>query len=225
MEPESVVQEQIEYYRRRAAEYDETSVPPGHPWAAFTEEIELALHAFAPEGDVLEIASGTGTGTRVLLEHAASVTALDAAPEMHRQSRRKLGDDPRVRYVEADILTWTPDRTYDVVFFANWLSHVPPGLFDRFWTTVRDALRPEGRVFVVDESNAAPRYEEMRETYVAGDAVPVVNRPLQDGTRFNLVKVFWEPEDVARRIRTLGWDVTVHAAGPFYWAEAAPPSL
>jgi ubiquinone/menaquinone biosynthesis C-methylase UbiE len=137
VDPESLIQEQIQYYRRRASEYDETSSPTGDPLAVFGEEIEHALHAFKPTVDVLEIASGTGTWTRLLLQHASSIDALDAAPEMHQQSRRKLGDDPRVRYIEADVLSWAPDRYYDVVFFSNWLSHVPPGRFDHFWATVR----------------------------------------------------------------------------------------
>lgn len=115
MDPESLIQEQIEYYRRRAAEYDETSTPTGDPLASFGQEVERALKAFSPAGDVLEIASGTGTWTRLLLQHASSVTTLDASPEMHQESRRKLGDDPRVRYIEADVLSWEPDRSYDVI--------------------------------------------------------------------------------------------------------------
>lgn len=222
MDPESLIQEQIEYYRRRAAEYDETSSPAGDPLAAFGEEIERALHAFDPTGDVLEIASGTGTWTRLLVQHASSITALDAAPEMHRESRGKLGDDPRVRYIEADVLSWEPDRSYDVVFFSNWLSHVPPTLFDRFWAIVDRATSPQGRVFAVDESKDAWRHEHLAETFVDGEAVPVVVRPLQDGTTFNVVKVFWDPEDLAERVRMLGWNITVNPVGPFFWAEAHP---
>lgn len=140
---------------------------------------------------------------------------------MHRESRRKLGDDPRVRYLEADVLSWEPDRLYDVVFFANWLSHVPPELFDRFWANVRKAAWPDGRVFVVDESKEAPRFEHLRETFVAG-AAPVVTRPLRDGTTFHVVKVFWDPDELAERVRALGWDVDVSATGPFFWAECRP---
>ena len=222
VEPESLMQEQIEYYRRRAPEYDATSSPAGDPLETFANEIESALHTFSPTGDVLEIASGTGTWTRVLLRHASSVTALDAAPEMHRESQRKLGHDPRVRYVDADILSWEADRPYDVVFFANWLSHVPPELFDRFWANVRSAIPAHGRVFVVDESKDARRYEHLRETFVTGEAGAVVARSLQDGTTFNVVKVFWDPDELAERVRTLGWDITVNAIGPFFWAEGRP---
>jgi 16S rRNA A1518/A1519 N6-dimethyltransferase RsmA/KsgA/DIM1 with predicted DNA glycosylase/AP lyase activity len=42
------------------------------------QEIQDALHRFAPRGNVLEIASGTGAGTRHLIKHATSVTALDS---------------------------------------------------------------------------------------------------------------------------------------------------
>lgn len=224
MDPESLIQEQIEYYRRRAAEYDETSSPPGDPLASFGKEIERGLHAFAPTGDVLEIASGTGTWTRLLLQHASSITALDAAPEMHQESRRKLGDDPRVRYIEADVLSWEPDRSYDVIFFSNWLSHVPPALFDHFWGTVTRALLPQGRIFLVDENEDAWRHEQLRETFIAGETVPVVTRPLQDGTTFNVVKVFWNPQDLRNRLTELGWDIHVHQSGPFLWANGVRQS-
>jgi demethylmenaquinone methyltransferase/2-methoxy-6-polyprenyl-1,4-benzoquinol methylase len=140
---ERLIQEQIDYYRHRAAEYDETSRPPGDPLARYGEELTRALDRFRPVGEVLEIASGTGAWTSRLLRHASHVTALDASLEMHQQAAVKLGEDPRVRLVEADVFSWKPDGVYDVVFFANWLSHVPPARFQAFWTTVRDALRPQ----------------------------------------------------------------------------------
>jgi SAM-dependent methyltransferase len=217
---DDIITEQINYYRRRAAEYDVTSSPPDDPLAAFANKIERALQAFRPSGDVLEIASGTGTWTGLLLEHASTVTALDAAPEMHQESCRKLGDDPRVRYIEADVLSWEPDRTYDVVFFANWLSHVPPARFDHFWATVLAATAPEARVFFIDEIGDAWRREELlREDFVRNHSVPIVRRRLLDGTVFNVVKVFWDPHDLRARLSDLGWEIQVCPIGPFFWAH------
>lgn len=133
-----------------------------------------------------------------------------------------FGNDPRIRYLEADILTWEPDHRYDVVFFANWLSHVPPGLFEHFWATLRRAVLSHGRVFLVDEAQDAWKYEQLHETFVASREMPVVARPLQDGTTFNIVKVFWDPDELAERVRMLGWHISVNTAGPFFWAEGAP---
>jgi len=44
-----LIEEQIQYYRRRAPEYDETSSPPGDPFAAHGKEIEAALRDLAEE--------------------------------------------------------------------------------------------------------------------------------------------------------------------------------
>ncbi len=62
----------------------------------------------------------------------------------------------------------------------------------------------------------------MHETFADGEAESVVRRPLQDGTTFNVVKVFWDPDELAERVRMLGWDIRVNTAGPFFWAEGAP---
>lgn len=91
--------------------------PPGDPLAPFWQRIEAALAGFAPTGRVLEIASGTGGWTRYLLEQASTITAVDSSSEMHDLSRRKLNEDPRVRYIEADVFSWKRDEQYDVVFF------------------------------------------------------------------------------------------------------------
>jgi trans-aconitate methyltransferase len=50
---------------------------------------------------------------------------MDASAAVLAINRSKVGD-PRVRYVEADLFAWRPDELYDTVFFAFWLSHVPP---------------------------------------------------------------------------------------------------
>lgn len=220
MSDDALIREQIEYYRQRAPEYDETSTPVGDALADFGNEVEAALNAFKPGGEVLEIASGTGTWTKLLLQHADSVTALDSSPEMRQESKRKLGGDPKVRYVEADVLAWEPDRPYDVVFFAAWLSHVPPAVFDAFWQTVKRALAPGGRVFFTDEIEDAWRNEEhLHEEFVHDSSVPVVRRPLLDGRTFNVVKMFWDPDELQNRLTGLGWAIKVHAVGPFYWGE------
>lgn len=125
MDDLDVIHEQIEYYRRRAAEYDMMVLPLYDALASFIDELAAALDRFRPVGDVLEIASGTGGWTLALLRHASSVTAIDSSQEMHDQAQHKIGEGQRVRFLQADIFSWRADRQYDVVFFANWLSHVP----------------------------------------------------------------------------------------------------
>src|SRR3954451_24289805 len=133
---------------------------------------------------------GPGAFTRHLVRHAESVTAVDASPRMLARNEREIAD-PKVRYVEADILGWTPDRTYDVVFFANWLSHVPDRVFPLFFSMVGADLKPKGRMAFIDEDD---RHPEMDDTLTIGD-VPAARRTLADGRQFDIVKVFRNPEE------------------------------
>jgi SAM-dependent methyltransferase len=223
MEEDALVKEQMEYYRARASEYDVTSSLPGDPLDAYVRQIEKALDEFRPAGRVLEIASGTGSWTVYLLRYASSITAVDSSSEMHELSRRKLPADSRVRYLTADVFSWNPDGRYDVVFFANWLSHVPPGRLHRFWDTVRAALAPGGRVFFADELEDAWTHDErFRETFTHDPSLPIVHRSLPDGTTFRVTKVFWDPKVLRSTLGGMGWEVEVHTAGPFFWAEARP---
>jgi SAM-dependent methyltransferase len=221
VEEDALVREQIEYYRARAPDYDVT--PPGDPLGPYWRQIERGLDRFQPTGSVLEIASGTGSWTLQLLRYASRITALDSSSEMHELSRRKIGDDPRLRYLRADVFSWRPDRRYDVVSFTNWLSHVPPGRFHHFWETVRAALAPTGRVFFADALQDAWRREELlREDFAVDPSVPVVHRSLPDGRTFRVVKVFWGADELRSTLGGLGWEIDIHPAGPFFWAEGLP---
>lgn len=214
----ALIRDQIEYYDARAGEYDRTSTPPGDVLAPFGQAQVDALDRFGPAGDVLEIASGTGSWTLALLHHASHVTAVDASAEMIARARAKVGTDRRVDFVQADVLSWRPDRRFDVVFFANWLSHVPGWAFEGFWSVVAGALRPGGRVFFVDEHEDAWRHDALAEEFV-DDRTSIVQRTLLDGRTFRVVKVFWNAHDLQERLRALGWDVEIRTVGPFYWAE------
>jgi SAM-dependent methyltransferase len=208
------IDQQIEYYRRRAAEYDVTSTPEGDPLARHSPMLEEALSRFAPRGKVLELASGTGQRTLDLVRFDVRITALDSSPEMLELNQRKVRD-PKVRYIAADLFSWEPDDRYDVVFFGFWLSHVPMSRFEQFWDLVAECLAPSGRVFFVDETRAADwRGEEFLE-----ETGQLVRRRLQDGSEHRAVKIFWEADDLERRLRSLGWDITVRSTGAFYWGE------
>jgi SAM-dependent methyltransferase len=212
---DGVVREQIDYYRRRANEYDATSAPEGDTLARQGLRLEQALRDFRPEGRVLEVACGTGQWTRRLIRYADDLTALDSSAEMIRLARTKIGE-AEVRFIEADVFSWRPSQSYDVVFFANWLSHVPETRFESFWSLIRDCLGDRGRVFFMDESRDAWRKEEFLEENL-------VLRRLGDGSAHRVVKVFWEPSELQERLRTMKWDSRVESTGDFIWGECTRP--
>src|SRR2546430_16877083 len=78
---------QIEYYRRRAAEYDETSIECTESADRYYASLVKRL---GPKGDVLELACGTGLWTQHLARWAVSLTALDSSPEMVDRARTRV---------------------------------------------------------------------------------------------------------------------------------------
>jgi SAM-dependent methyltransferase len=205
-----LLDEQRAYYRALAADYlDQGLDLPGG------DEVTRALDAFQPNGSVLELACGPGVWTGQLLRHASDVTAVDASPEMLAIAAARVGNE-RVRFIEADLFTWKPDRRYDVVFFGFWLSHVPAERFASFWSLVADCLKPAGRVFFADDAYRTP------DELVEGPSSSTIRRQIPDGTAYRLVKVPHQPADLERRLRQLGWHIKVTStAGPFYWGAGS----
>jgi demethylmenaquinone methyltransferase/2-methoxy-6-polyprenyl-1,4-benzoquinol methylase len=207
---DEIVAAQRAYYDERAPDYLVKSRPSDRAvrgWLPSALRIEVT-DAFAPAGDVLELACGTGTSTQDLVGHARTLTCVDGSPRMIERNRSEVGD-PRIRYIVADVFDWTPDRTYDVVFFAFWLSHVPLDRFEAFWDLVRRCLAPGGRVGFLDEDDRAAHHDHVRWV----DGVPIAPRTLADGRTFDIVKMFWRPDELQERLRGLGWDITVRPVG------------
>jgi ubiquinone/menaquinone biosynthesis C-methylase UbiE len=210
-ELDALLAEQADYYRARAAEYDATSgYEPGS-----LKGLIAAVERFAPRGRVLELACGTGQWTEVLAKGASELTAVDASAEMLELNRTRVSR-PDVNYIQADLFAWNPTpHSFDVVFFAAWLSHVPPQRFDALWGQVASALADGGRVFVIDELPAAAALERP----VAGAPAPAVHRQVVTGARYRAIKVFYEPADLERRTTQLGFALEVHPIDwHFYYA-------
>jgi demethylmenaquinone methyltransferase/2-methoxy-6-polyprenyl-1,4-benzoquinol methylase len=205
----SVLAAQRAYYDQRAPDYLGASASDrASPGALSSELLDAVVDELAPRGDVLELACGPGGFTRALARHASSLTAVDGSPAMLARNRAQFGAD-EVTFVEADLFAWEPDDRYDVVFFGFWLSHVPPSRFDDFWALVAGCLRPGGRVAFVDEDDRAAERADGFEV----DGLPLATRTLRDGRTVDIVKVFWEPSDLQRRLDGIGWDVDVTPIG------------
>jgi ubiquinone/menaquinone biosynthesis C-methylase UbiE len=217
-EVQDLLAEQIAYYRARAPEYTETAFPevPLGDMSRARHEVSTRLTAFRPAGDVLELACGPGSFTADLLTRARALTAVDASPEMLELAATKIGRDERVRFIRADLFSWQPDDRYDVVFFGFWLSHVPLERFESFWTMVRRALKPDGRVAFIDDAYRTP------DELIDGEDSSTILRRLNDGTEFRAVKVPHTAESLQRRIEQLGWNIEVtQLPGPFFWGEGS----
>jgi demethylmenaquinone methyltransferase/2-methoxy-6-polyprenyl-1,4-benzoquinol methylase len=197
---EDVLASQADYYRRRASEYDATAYGD---LVAARARIARLVAEMEPTGTILEIACGTGLWTEALAARADSLTAIDVAPEALAIARDRVTSND-VTFEVADVFAWQTAARFDVIFFSAWLSHVPTSRFDEFWQLLHGLLADGGRVLFIDEHVD----ERAKESYLADDD-EIVERELQDGTTYRIVKNFVDPDQLERRLRDLGWECRI----------------
>ena len=204
---DNVLQEQLAYYGARAKEYDESIQGIRSTNAAQPEfdeanqewqNIVNALRVLSPIDEVLELACGTGIWTEELINISRSIVAVDGSTEMIEVNRAKHGT-AKIDYQCIDLFQWAPDRQYDLVFFAFWLSHVPPSHLASFLNRVARATKPGGRIFIVDEPKIDSNISGSNEAGL------FQHRVLSDGRSFQIIKVYYDPKEIEQELLRQGF--------------------
>jgi SAM-dependent methyltransferase len=190
-----------EYYDVRAPEYEEWYYGQGQfagrerpGWTEEVEALEQALRSLPP-ARTLDVACGTGFLTRWL---PGELVGLDQSEAMLAEARKRL---PRTELVLGDALDGLPfaDGAFDRVFTGHFYGHLEPDVRARFLV---DARRVAPELVVVDS---------------AGSGEEVQERILSDGTRWEVYKRWFEPEQL---LDELGGGRVLHA-GRWFSAVAS----
>lgn len=196
-----ILQEQIAYYRARAAEYDEWfyrknrfdyGEEENRRWFNEATELRERLHRIPKQEHILELAPGTGIWTQELVKMCDAITAVDASPEMIAINKAKVQSE-KVNYVEADLFKWQATQEYDMIFCGFWLSHVPPEKLDAFLQSIKHALKPDGIFFMID--SRSKQSSTAKDQTLPSEGV-VMQRVLNDGSNFKVIKVYYETDDL-----------------------------
>jgi SAM-dependent methyltransferase len=208
---DAVLREQLVYYSLRAGEYDEAYLREGlhdrgpssnRGWLAELARLQAAFDRVALDGDVVELAAGTGAWTERLVRRSRSLTVLDGSAEMLERNRARLGSVASgIAYEVVDLFDWHPEREWDACVFGFWLCKVPDARIDGFLRTVAEALRPGGVVCCVDKAAATEPPTELED------------RTLNDGQRFTIVDHPRPPRRIVEVFRTAGMRVNVQIFG------------
>ncbi|KLD73560.1 class I SAM-dependent methyltransferase [Xanthomonas hyacinthi] len=216
---QSVLIEQQRYYDDRATEYDDWWFRRGQfdegdaPNARWREEaavVQDALDAAALQGDILELAAGTGIWSVQLLPKARTLTMVDGSAQM--LAFNPATRDPRALTVQADLFQWRPARTYDAVVFAFWISHVPRELLLQFLCAVASALAVGGKFFFVDN---LPKPETLS-PHVVGVEGQLMQRRLRNGNVSTIVKNYYTSSELQAACSAAGLEVMVGRTQAFF---------
>jgi len=189
--------ELVDYYRRRAGEYEAIYAKPERQRDLRVLEKYVAERLSGRR--ILEVACGTGYWTVIAARTAASILATDAAEEPMRIARSKdYGRTAvRIEFADAYALDARLGR-FDAALAFFWWSHVPLGRIAEFIASLHARLEPGARVLLMDN------------TYVDGSSTPIAERdaegntyqlrPLADGTQNRVLKNFPTEADLRARL-------------------------
>jgi len=202
--------ELVDYYRRRAGEYEAIYAKPERQADLARLRIDIA-EAFRARS-VLEVACGTGYWTRVISGAAEAVTATDVAEEPMRLAESKEYARGNVRFSVSDAYKLDENLgSFNAAFAGFWWSHVPRQRAAEFLRSLHARLEPGARVLLLDN------------LYVEGNSTPVVEtdadgntyqlRDLANGSRFRVMKNFPSKEE----LRALLPPPVHYRALQYYW--------
>lgn len=198
------IQEQINYYNDLAPNYDSFAVDNSFKGIKFKE---LVLNCLEKKGQCLEIASGTGVWTVILEKMNHSVIAVDSSENMHEIAKRKYGKRSVVKQVKEDIFSFETELSFDLIFSAFWISHVPEIHFLEFWLKIFGWLRRNGQVLFLDSySNSSA---------TSGSVRYIKNR------KYHIIKNDFDFDVLIEILGKIGFDAKIFFPSPFTYIISA----
>ncbi len=179
--------ELVDYYRRRAREYEAIYAKP-------ERQTDLAfLKKYLPERlagrRVLEVACGTGYWTVLVARTAASIVAVDAAEEPMRIAMSKDYGERNVRFELTDAYALPAELgRFDGALAAFWWSHIPLSRIAGFLASLQARLTPGARVVLVDNRYVEGSSTPISEHDAGGNTYQL--RRLADGSDNRVLKNF-----------------------------------
>ncbi len=210
-----------EYYQRWAPEYEEV-------YTRLERQSDLLvvrdrLTGWFASKHVLELAAGTGWWTSVLADTATSVTATDVNQATLEVAKMRRRWPPSVHFAVADALA--PEAIpgqFDAAFAGFFWSHVPLTEIDTFLERLMRRLLPGSLVAFVDNRLVPGSVHPVARRDKKGNTYQL--RHLADGSSWDVLKNFPEPDEVLTRLNRFGQSAEHEELDNYWLASCRSPS-
>lgn len=184
----SAVDSMVDYYARRAAEYERIYQKPERQADLRAIEAWIANKPFAGRR-VLEIACGTGWWTAFGARSAHSWLATDLNPQTMTIAQHKpLPASVSFATVDAYGFAQIAGQRFDAAFAGCWWSHVPLSRLGQWLATLHARLEPGARVVFLDNRLVAGSSTPLSRRDAEGNTYQ--QRQLDDGSTHEVLKNF-----------------------------------
>lgn len=203
----------VEYYGRRAAEYEQVYAKPERQ-ADLAMLRDVVARYFAGR-HALEIACGTGYWTEVLTQSSASVVATDVSSEVLDLARVKPAL-AKVDFQPADAFHLAAvSGAFDAGFAGFWWSHMLRGDRARFLREFHDRIGAGARVMLVDNRFVDGSSTPICRVDASGDSYQ--RRRLANGDEYEILKNFPTPNEVTGSLQAAGAEAVDVVELEYYW--------
>ena len=191
----------LAYYNARASEYEEaytlgTGTSSIRDPAVFTSEARILASIVAQHvgGRVIDVACGTGFWLPAYAGRCSHVTLFDQSDRMLDECRKKverLGLAARSTLLQGDVFEhqFTPG-SFDCALVGFLLSHLTEAQEAHVFGALRAMLAAGGRFLILESAWSADRA-------AVNAKAERQERRLNDGTRFEIYKRYFDRNDVA----------------------------
>ncbi len=210
------------YYRKRAPEYERIYHRDDPTRRAELAAIAEVLRKLLSDRRVLEIACGTGFWTQIAAQVASHIVAIDTSPEMLTIARRKELPPDKVQFHIGD--AYSPETIpsdFDAGMANFWLSHVPKSRLGEFLRRFHNKLGSGSVVFMADNVYMPGCGGEL--TQRSGSADTFKLRTLQDGSRFEVLKNYYDEEELHRILDRYATNPTIYMGECYWWVGYKVP--
>jgi len=185
-----LIEEMNQYYEAQATWHDEYM---GYKTLEGMEEllkpIVETVARIIDGKNVIEVACGTGNWTQVLGKRARFVTAIDISPTALAIARRKLLDFGNVSLIQCSAYELPKMQgLFDVLFAADWWSHIPMGALPLFLGSISSQLKTGSKAVFLDMS--LRQHFKQERSFCDSDNNRISRRNIPDGSEFKVVKNF-----------------------------------
>ena len=225
----------IDYYSQRADEYEEIYQRDDPARQAELRRMEEIIRETFRGRRVLEVACGTGFWTRIVVEVATEVVAIDASGAMLEVGRQNLNlpphPDPLPRWGRENLRLeqgdayklWEINGEFDAGLANFWLSHVPRGQLQEFLEQFHRRVGHDAMVFMADNMNVPGVGGEFIGNGKDEDTYKI--RQLKDGSSHKIIKNYYSESALKELLAPHAHGLEIHCGKAYWWVRyrvAAP---